>query len=192
MPSMRLTFALIALVSLALLFGCAGSGVPQEKYDALAASCDMAKNEAASALSAQIAKTSAANSQLSSCTAQKQSLEGEQAVMEQQNSALQAQADVLAKAREKMDWAGQYNLAAAYYLDAFGPGKLPNTARMNKIDVQVALLNDAGLAAVWNGVKNCQGITGCANAKAKVIPYIGNQTQKLALDAAAIVGAKSG
>ncbi len=189
---MSIKFVIIALVSLALLYGCIGDSVPQEKYDSLSASCEKAKNDAASALAGEKGRTDMASARLATCNAEMQSMEQLLSAREQENDELMIDAAVLAKAREKMDWAGQYNLAAAYYLDAFGPGKLPNTARMNKIDVQVALLNDAGLAAVWNGVKNCQGITGCANAKAKVIPYIGNQTQKLALDAAAIVGAKSG
>jgi hypothetical protein len=180
---------LIAIAALALLFGCTGSGVPQEKYDALAAWCDKAKTEAAGALAEEKGRTDLAEARLATCNSNSMSLEQLLAAKEQENGLLAADAAVLAKAKEKTDLIGQYNLAEEYYLDAFGPGKLPNTARMNKIDAQVALLGDSGLAAAWNGVKNCQGITGCDTAKAKMVPYIGNQTQRLALEAAAIVGA---
>jgi len=189
MANMNATIALIAIVSLALLFGCAGSGVPQEKYDALAASCAKAKNESASALSSQIAKTSAANSQLSSCTEEKQSLEGLLSVNEQEIESLKVDAAVLASARAKTDAIAQYGLASQYYLDAFGPGKVPNTARMKKIEEEVASLNDTGLMSIWLEVKMCQSITDCDNAKAKFVPYADSQIAKLAVDAAAIVGA---
>jgi len=185
---MRTTFALIAAVSLVLLSGCIGGGVPQEKYDALAASCDKAKNESAAALSAQMAKTSEADAQLSSCIAQMQSLEEEQTVLSRQNSALQAEAAVLAEARVKTALMGEYALAQQYYLDAYGPGKIINTAKLRNIDSQVASLNDLGLLEAWQGVRNCQTITECDSAKGKIIPYISNQTSRLAIEAAAIVG----
>lgn len=187
MPSMRTL--LIAIAALALLFGCVGDSVPQEKYDALSASCDKAKSDAASALAEQKNSADLAGARLATCNSNSMSLEQLLAAKEQENEALAADAAVLAEAREKTDLIAQYELALEYYLDAFGPGKLPNTARMNKIDAQVALLNDSGLEAAWIGVKNCQGITGCDTAKAKMAPYISNQTQKLALEAAAIVGA---
>jgi len=188
---MRSNIALIAVVSLALLFGCAGSSVPQEKYDALAASCSKAKNESAASLSSQIAKTNDANSQLSSCTAQRQSLEAAQSVMERQNSELQAQADVLAAARVKTDMMGQYALAQQYYLDAYGPDKIINSARLRRIEAQVALLGDAGLSTAWYNVRDCQTITECGTAKAKFLPYISNRTNELAVEVAAIVGANA-
>jgi len=180
---------LIAIAALALLFGCVGDSVPQEKYDALSASCDKAKTDAASALADQKNRADLAEARLATCNSNSMSLEQLLTAKEQENDLLSVDAAVLANAREKTGMILQYNLAEEYYLDAFGPGKLPNTARMNKIDAQVALLNDSGLAAVWNGVKNCQGITGCDTAKAKVAPYISNQTQRLSLEAAAIVGA---
>ena len=181
-------FALIALVSLALLFGCAGSGVPQEKYDELSASCSRAKSDASSALSAETAKTSSATARLSACIGEKQSLESLVEVRERENGALRAEEAVLAKARAKMDLAAQYNATAGYYLDAFGPGKVPNTARIRKIDEQATLLHDSALSALWQDVKACQGITGCDTAKAKMVPYIEGRATALMLEAAAIVG----
>ncbi len=186
---MNANIVLIAIVSLALLFGCIGSSVPQEKYDALAASCSKAGNDSAALLSAQIAKTGAASSQLSVCTEEKQSLESLLTVREQENAALGAEAAVLASARAKMGLAGQYNLTTAYYLEAYGPGKVPNTARIKKIDTQVNSLNDSALRSLWQGVKNCQGITSCEGAKADFIPYIDGKITALKLEAAAIVGA---
>ena len=189
MPHMQKLIALIALV--ALLFGCTGS-VPQEKYDALAASCDKASADAASSFASEVAKTSAANAKFSTCTDAKQSLESLLSVREQENEALRAEAAVLAKARVKTSLALQYNLTIEYYLESFGPGKVPNTARLRKIDTQAASLQDSTLLALWNGVKNCQGISGCDNAKADFIAHINTRMNALAMEAAAIVGAKSG
>ncbi|MFA5930096.1 MAG: hypothetical protein WC861_04390 [Candidatus Micrarchaeia archaeon] len=189
---MRGNIALIALVSLALLFGCTGSSVPQEKYDELAASCSKAKADDASLLASEIAKTSAANAKVSSCTAEKQSLESLLAVREQENGALRAEEAVLAKARAKMDLAVQYNATIGYYMEAFGPGRLPNTARLKKIDTQVDSLNDSALRPLWLGVKGCQGITGCDTAKAKFLAYIDGRMAALRLEAAAIVGTTPG
>ena len=189
MPNMNATIVIIAVVSLALLYGCTGNGVTQEKYDALSASCSNAKADAASTLATEVSKTSAANARLSTCTEEKQSLETLLTVREQENGALRAEAAVLAMARAKIDLAGQYNLTTEYYLEAYGPGKLPNTVRLKKIDTQVNSLNDSALESLWLDVKNCQGITGCDNAKAKFIPYIDGRMTALNLEAAAIVGA---
>ena len=79
-----------------------------------------------------------------------------------------------------------------YYMDAFGPDKVPNTARLKRIDTQLAVVNDMVLATLINSVKNCQGITDCDKAKAAVPSYIAKPEQTLALEAAAIVGEKSG
>jgi len=186
MPNMNANIVIILLVSLALLFGCTGE-VPQEKYDALAASCEKAKNESFAALSAENARTSLANSKLSACTGEKQALAAALAITDEENARLKADAAILAQARTITSVISEYDLAAEYYLNAFGPNKIPNTARIKMIDSQVNSLNDSGLAAVWENVKNCQTGTDCANAKAKVVPYIDNQTAKLAVDAADIV-----
>ena len=192
MPTMTKIFALIALVSLVLLFGCTGSSVPQENYDALAASCSKAKADASASLSAEVVKTSSANAKIVTCTSEKQSLESLLTVREQENAALRAEQTVLARARAKTDMIVQYNLTRQYYLEAFGPGKVPNTARLKRIDTQLAVVNDMVLSTLINSVKNCQGITDCDKAKAAVLSYIEKQDQKLALEAAAIVGEKSG
>jgi hypothetical protein len=188
MPAMSKMFTLIALVSLALLFGCTGNGVPQEKYDELAANCNKAKTDAASALAAEIAKTGSANAKISSCIDEKQSLESLLSMREQENGALRAETAVLEDARVKTGLAAQYNLTIGYYLESYGPGKLPNTVRLRKIESQVNMLNDSTLKALWAGVKNCQGITDCDDAKAKFIPYIDSRITALKLEAATIVG----
>ena len=182
----------LLLVSLVLLYGCTGSSVPQEKYDELAASCSKAKADDASSLATEVAKTSAANAKFSTCTAEKLSLESLLTVREQENEALRAEAAVLSRARAKTNLAAQYNATLEYYLEAFGSLKLPNTARLKKIDTQVASLNDSALLALWKSVKNCKGITDCDNAKANFILYIDGKITALDIEAAAIVGAKSG
>jgi hypothetical protein len=186
MQNMRAIIALIA--AFALLYGCTAS-VPQEKYDALAATCQKASDDAAIALNSEVAKSSSASSQLSACSAEKRSLESLLAVKERENDLLKADAAVLDAARVKTNLMAQYDLAMEYYLDAFGPGKVPNNARMNKIDAQVASLSDSGLAAAWLAVKNCQSVSECDNAKAAIIPYVEAQKEKLAIEAASIVSA---
>ena len=181
-------FAIIALVSLVLLFGCTSNSVPQEKYDALSASCSKAKEDTSALLSSEVARTSAANSRLSSCAGEKQSLETLLTVREQENEALRAEEKVLSDARAKVDMIGQYNLTLQYYMEAFGPGKVPNMARLNKIDGQLAVVKDPALSAKIGSVRNCQSITDCDNAKAAVQPYVEKQEQRLASEAAAIVG----
>ncbi|MFA6328427.1 MAG: hypothetical protein WCY41_03205 [Candidatus Micrarchaeia archaeon] len=183
---MRKIFALIALA--VLLFGCTGNGVPQEKYDALSASCEKAKADAASSLAGEMAKTGAANSRLSACTEEKQSLEELLTVREQENGELREEKAVLDSARAKMALAEQYNITMKYYLEAFGPGKVPNTLRLKKIDTQASSLNDSAIMGLWSNVKNCQGISGCDDAKEKFTAYIGGKITLLKLEAAAIVG----
>ncbi|MFA6213792.1 MAG: hypothetical protein WC717_00765 [Candidatus Micrarchaeia archaeon] len=183
---------LIALLSLvALLFGCIG-GVSQEKYDGLAASCEKAKQDAKASLAAEEAKTLASNSRLSECASDKQELEQVLTEKEQENGELRADAAVLAAARAKMVMAAQYNLTMEYYMEAFGPGKVPNTVRLKKIDAQAASLQDGALLSLWQHVKACQGITGCEEAKADFVSYINGKMASLAAEAAAIVGAEPG
>ena len=187
---MQPNIIIIAFVALlALLYGCTG-GVPQDKYDVLAASCESAKNASAASLAAEVSKSVAANARLSACTSDRQSLSSLLGIAEQENTRLKADSEVLARARAKTDMIVQYSLAEEYYLEAFGPGKIPNTARLKKIDAQVGLLNDASLQGIWASVKGCQASTACDTAKAAFASYIGNQTQRLALEAVAIVGAK--
>jgi hypothetical protein len=187
MPNMKAVLALIA--SFILLYGCT-SGVPQEKYDELASSCQKASDDAALALNSEIAKTSSAKEQLSSCTIGKQSLQSLLSVKEQENDILKQKVLVLDAARAKTDLMAQYDLVAEYYLDAFGPGKVPNNARMKKIDDQVASLGDSGLYDAWVAIKNCQSVSECDLSKAAIIPYIEAQKEKLAIEAASIVGAR--
>ena len=189
MPTMHENITLVALVSLALLFGCAGNGVAQEKYDALSASCSKERNGSAALLSDEMAKTASANARASSCAGERQSLEALLSVRDSENAALKVKAAVLDAAREKTGRIAQYGLALQYYQDAFGPGKVPNTARLKKIDAQLAVVNDAALTGLVSGVRNCQGITDCEHAKAMVQPYVEKQQQRLALEASAIVGA---
>jgi len=176
-------------VALALLFGCTGSNVTQEQYDTLSTSCAKAKSDSAAALARETAKANAATAQVSACTQEKQAVQSSLLATEQENAALQEKADVLDAAQAKTYKAAQYKLALEYYLDAFGPGKIPNTARLKKIDEQIAVVGDATLAGLISNVNNCQGIVGCSDAKAAVQPYIEAQQQKLMLEAAAIVGA---
>jgi len=186
MPNMNANIVIISLVSLALLFGCIG-GVPQEKYDALFTSCEKAKNESSAVLAAESVRANRADVKLSTCTDEKQALDAALALAEMENVQLTVDAAILAQARKITSVISEYDLAGEYYLNAFGPNKIPNTARIEIIDIQVNSLNDFGLKALWENVKNCQSSTECANAKAKVIPYIGNQTARLAVDAAEIV-----
>ena len=185
MANMNANIVIISLVSLALLFGCIG--VPQEKYDALSVSCEKAKNESSALLATESGRANLADAKLSTCTGETQMLNAALELEKAENARLRADAAILAQARKITSVISGYELAAEYYLSAFGPDKIPNNARMEMIEAQVDALNDAGLKMAWENVKKCWTSTECTNAKAKVIPYINNQTAKLSVDAAKIV-----
>ena len=104
---------------------------------------------------------------------------------------LRTEAGALAQARQKAEEIAAYELALQYYNDAFGPGKVLNTYRLNRIDTQVRSLPDAQLLVLWNAVRNCGGLTDCDNAKAAFTSAIQGKKNALALQIVEIVREKN-
>jgi uncharacterized protein YceK len=177
---MRIIFALVA--ALLLLSGCAT--VSKDSYDRLKSECDADKLYITGQLNEQRAKASGAEAKLTSCTAARDAALAQLSEEKSRNAALQQQADTLSDARAMTGKIDQYALAKAYYDEAYGPGKVPNAARMSKIGAQVAATGDAGLGAAWLSVKNCDSLSGCENAKAAFNSYISARVANLSVEIA--------
>ncbi len=178
-----LAFALVA--ALVLLFGCIG--VPQEKYDALKASCDSDKAALSSSLEKEQSQNALLGKNLDKCNAER-AADGQMiSDRDSQIASLNADEAVLLAARAKADKIGQYQLALTYYNDAFGPGKIANTVRLNRIEAQVSSLSDPALYTIWKSVRNCQGITDCESARSKFTSAINSTISSLALQIVDVV-----
>ena len=181
---------IVALAASVLLAGCAGS-VPQKEYDYLKASCADEKQSLQTELDSANGKIASAAQRYEDCISAKQALEGKLEMKELENSMLRTEAGVLVTARQKAEEIAAYGLVLQYYDDAFGPGKVLNTYRLNRIDTQVRSLLDSQLLALWNGVRNCGGLTDCDSAKAKFTSEIQNKKGALALEIVEIVKDKN-
>lgn len=176
---------LMGIVALALLFGC--TGVPQEKYDSLKSQCDSEKIDLNARLLSGDSRANELAAKISECNSQKQSMDAAIRAKDAEMALLRNDSGILASARAKAGRIAQYNLVTAYYLDAYGPGKIPNSVRLNRIDAQAASLNDAALYASWKAVRNCSGIVDCENAKSAFTKAIDSRISGIESEIADIV-----
>ena len=181
-------YILLLIAALALLFGCPGNtGVAQEKYDALAAQCAQQNTTMQGEIAA--AKSALAGTQgtLSDCVAGKQALD--QLIGEKDNeiALLRIDSDALARARQKTAIIGAYGNLTSYYNDAYGPGKIPNTAKLNRIGAQAALLDDSALLSLWGNLRDCQTSSACDAAKTAFVAKINANVALLDAQVAAMV-----
>ena len=181
---MRYLLLYLAAILL-LLSGC--TGVSQEKYDTLKSQCDSDKTDLNARLSSQDSRVNELTSKISECNSQKQKMDAAIRAKDAQMALLRNDSEILASARAKAGRIAQYDLVTAYYLDAYGPGKIPNSVRLNRIDAQAASLNDNQLYASWTAVRNCGGITDCGSSKAAFIKTIDSRISAIALEIAEIV-----
>jgi len=186
-PFLFLPVALSAL--LLLLSGCIG--VPQEKYDALKASCDNERGDAAASLEKEQVKTSELQGRLSNCQAGSDADNLVIRTQEGQIAALKADSSLLLDAKGKAGKIEQLKLLRAYYDEAFGPGKIANSYKFNRIDAQAASLADTELYNIWKSVRNCQSSTECDNAKANFIKAIDSRVAAIAFEIVDIVNRKA-
>jgi len=177
---------IVLFASSVLLAGCAGS-VPQKEYDQLKISCADEKQSLQSELDSANGKAASASQKYSECISAKQAAETRLGTKDVENAKLRGENGLLVQARQKAEEIAAYDLALQYYNDGFGPGKVLNTYRLNRIDTQVRSLSDAQLLVLWNAVRNCNGITDCDNAKAKFTSEIQGKKNALALEIAEIV-----
>lgn len=184
----RQNFAILSLLiaALALLFGCT-QGVPQEKYDSLAASCAQQNATLQGEISSANSAVENAQAGLSDCVAGRQAAEGLIDAKDAEIALLRNESDILAAARQKTAAISQYDTLMVYYNDAYGVGAILNTAKLNRISAQVALLGNAALSSSWDGVKGCQTSSGCDNAKAAFLAEIDAAVALLNAQVAAIV-----
>lgn len=183
--NMRLLFAVLAALVL-LLFGC--TGVPQEKYDALKASCDKENADAAAALAKEQAKSSDLQLKLSNCKAEGDAGKLVIQNQERQIADLKNDSGILAAARAAAEKISLYNALRGYYDDAFGPGKIANSYKLNRVEGQLNSISDAQLSALWQKVRYCQSSTECDNAKAGFTKAIDGRIAAAALGVVDIVG----
>ncbi len=174
-------FALVLM----LLFGC----VSQGQYDSLSEKCENEKNDLRASLDTERGKADDLTGKLSECADERDAAESELSSQQEQMQKFVQDSTALGQAREKAKQIQDYELALEYYLNAFGPGKVPNTAKMNLISSQVGSLNDTVLAANWNNLQNCQGITGCDSTKGAFVQRIEDRKQELASEIVELVKA---
>ncbi len=177
-------YALFAVAAaLILLFGC--TGVSQEKYDALKSQCEQEKKTLSDSVATQKARAESADAKLGVCNNQRAAdalvLESNQ----EENGRLKVDSLTLSQAREKTGKIAQYNQALAYYNDAFGPGKIPNSVKLNRLETQLNLLSDKELYAAWKLVKNCDSSTDCSRDKTN---FTGTADAGISALAAEVVG----
>lgn len=182
---------LLSLALLALLSGCVLGGVSQGDYNSLKASCASDAQAAASALQNEQAKSADAAQRLADCTNSNAALNSKAAIKDSEIASLQSEEAILDAARQKAAQVAALGLALQYYEDAFGPGSIANTYRLNRIDSQVASLSDQNLTALWGAARNCSGITDCATARSAFVSGIQGREDALALQIAGIVQANS-
>ncbi len=175
---------LIALaLPLLLLFGCIG----QDKYDALRAGCDQEKT----GLNVQLASKDRLNAgltgKIADCNAEKATLNAVVSSKDSKITAMKNDSDTLALARQKASQISQYQLVSGYYSEAYGPTRIPNSARLGRIETAVLALNDSQLSAAWNSVRNCGGVSDCGSAKANFTSMIEKRISALAAEISIIV-----
>ena len=185
------TLLLPFALSFFLLFGCVLGGVPQKDYDALKASCASDREASAAALQSEQAKSEDAAQRLDACMGSNSALNSRIALKDSEITGLQADKAVLDAARQKTGQIAACGLALQYYNDAFGPGSIANTYRLNRIDTQVGSLSDQNLSALWSAVRNCGASTDCANARAAFVSGIQGRENAIALQVVGMVQANN-
>lgn len=163
------------------------TSVPKDKYDSLAKNCEQAAADAGKLLDAEKAKSRFAAEELRGCEDGKKGAEGLIDAKNAEIADLRKDSDALALAREKADLHEQQKLLLEYYLDAFGPEKVLNNPRLQKIEGQLAVIGDAGLTGLWLEVKGCQTLLGCQNAKEKFTGAINTRMSLYANETVGIV-----
>ncbi len=176
---------LMGIAALVLLFGCIG--VSQEKYDGPKAQCDSEKADLSAQLSSKDSRVIELTGKISECNSQKQTMDAVIRTKDMEIAVLKNDSKVLASARAKAGRIAQYKLLITYYNEAYGPGKIANSVRLNRIDAQAASLNDTPLYASWKALRNCDGILNCDSSNAAFTKAIDSRINSLAFEIADIV-----
>ena len=175
----------VALAALLLLSGCAS--VPQYRYDELKSACDAEIAACNADIAKEQAKSGTFEQKASDCVVAKQGLEALLARKDAECANYRKDSGILVAAREKTAEMARYNLTISYYNEIYGAGKIPNTQKLRTMENHLLLLNDQPLYAQWVAVMKCQGVSDCADSKAKFLGMINSSTTGLALEIADMV-----
>jgi|GEM_PF-1169647 len=176
------------LAALLLLYGCAG--VPQERYDALEMACAQERSALNENLALKISDANASRLRYEKCLSEKTATETLLNQLDLQCADALKDTAILAQARMKTAKIEQYNLVLTYYDDAYGPGKIPNTPKINRIENQIASLSDVPLYNSWLAAKNCDSIGGCNTAKQNFKNMISTRVDVLEKEVVGVIGQK--
>lgn len=162
----------IAIVACFLLLGCLGSTVGKADYEALKANCEADKKGFVGEISELQEVSKEKGRQLASCQVQGATLQSELQKSQSSAQAMSKDYQLAQEARNKTGKIAAYENVRAVYLDAFGEGKIPNTARIRKIEDAILSIPDSNLFALLGKVKTCTGISDCGAEKAAFIGAI--------------------
>lgn len=176
---------LLVLAMLLLLFGCAS--VPQYRYDELKSACDAEIAACNADIAKEQSKAGTLGQKASDCIVAKQGAEALLASKDAECANYRKDSAILVSAREKTAEIARYNLAISYYNEVYGPGKIPNTQKLHTMEEHLLSLNDQLLYSQWVAVMKCQGVSDCADSKAKFLNMINSTTTGLALEIAGLV-----
>ncbi|MCX8175261.1 MAG: hypothetical protein N3E51_03590 [Candidatus Micrarchaeota archaeon] len=177
--------SLLALACAFLMLGCIG--VSQSDYEKLKSSCEQDKMALLDSVQQQKSAAVEAAGKLAACSSDLREAREKLALREEENSRLKAESAVLSEARAKAGKIELYKAALSAYYDAFGPGKVPNSRRMAAIDSAVAKTGDERLVVLWRGIANCQGVSGCEQAKGAFVSAANQSIASIALEVAEII-----
>jgi hypothetical protein len=161
--------------------------VPYDAYSSLAGECKA--NQSAILAQAAEASDKAANLERVVTDCQR-SLYSSQALYAQEKTycdVLRSEHSVYANAVEAANLTVRYDVLKTYYLDAFGPGKIPSSTKISKINNQIALIGDSALPGLWNAILNCGSPTDCDLAKAAFLSHIDGKIQSISVQVKNIV-----
>lgn len=177
-------FALLACAI--LLFGCAAT-VPQSKYDSLAQECEAQKTTAAGLLDDMTAKANGYKTSAADCANSRQATEKLISDQAGQIAAMKADSATLAAARQKTGLIADYKLALAYFNDSYGPGNIPTTPKLKRLEAVILQLNDQSLRAAWLDFSKCTYMAECQAAKDRFAASANASINLLTYQAAGII-----
>jgi len=181
-------FAALALCAVLLLSGCLGS-VPQSKYDELKAECAKQNETASSSLSAANLRADNFKLQAEDCLASKQATEKLLSDQNAQMASLKRDSATLASARQKTELIAKYRSALEQFNDAYGPGKVPTTPKVNNLNALVVSIKDPALYGSWLDFTRCTVPSECSAAKERFAANVNSSVSSLAYQTVDIIKA---
>ncbi|MEM4634048.1 MAG: hypothetical protein QW275_02745, partial [Candidatus Anstonellaceae archaeon] len=169
------------------LFGCIGNDDLKKKYEALQEEYNAQKEVCEQDLKIEKMKNFECRSQIMDCNNAKKAVEDVLASKNQECLQLANDASVLNKAREKIIIIEKYRNLTELYYDTYGPGKIINSAKLNRMENYIRMLNDTELQLKWNDLRKCGSISECESAKSQLIKAINQSIEAKALEVVEII-----